>query len=271
PDYSLLPDTEFPERLDWMYEKDYTQTENLTPHQKKTLLALREKNQKQLQIAKEMRHQLLKNAAEIQVAHNQQAKIDQPLAISVAVTNKVAGHNFPTGFSAERQLWVHLEVFDPTGKKIFASGDLDHNGDLRDEHSHEVLLGKANLDKHLWNFQNKFTALTNKGTERSVTVPVNRHLSPVNVVRPATGISAALGKPGTFRISKASIPPLTTLRKEYPVSVSKAGIYKVSASLKFRHLPPALLDKIGIPHFKPLLEIVTIDEQESYFFVNPKE
>src|SRR5690606_18457556 len=23
PDYSLLPDTEFPEKLDWMYEKDY--------------------------------------------------------------------------------------------------------------------------------------------------------------------------------------------------------------------------------------------------------
>ena len=48
PDYSLLPDTEFPYKLDWMYETDYRQTENLTSHQRETLTNLRIRNRQQL-------------------------------------------------------------------------------------------------------------------------------------------------------------------------------------------------------------------------------
>ncbi len=67
PDYSLLPDTEFPEKLDWMYETDYRNWRNLTPHQQKTLNDLRRRNRKQLRAADYKRYELLGNAAEIGV------------------------------------------------------------------------------------------------------------------------------------------------------------------------------------------------------------
>ena len=45
--YSLLPDTEFPHKLDWMYEVDY-RSSDLTPHQQETLTTLRIRNRQQL-------------------------------------------------------------------------------------------------------------------------------------------------------------------------------------------------------------------------------
>ncbi|MEZ6069032.1 MAG: multiheme c-type cytochrome [Pirellulales bacterium] len=60
PDYSLLPDTEFPYKLDWMYECDYRDEANLTPHQRRTLEELRRRNRAQLRAADEKRYELLR-------------------------------------------------------------------------------------------------------------------------------------------------------------------------------------------------------------------
>ncbi len=186
----------------------------------------------------------------------------------VNVTSKVAGHSFPTGFTAERQLWVEITVHDPAGNVVFVSGDFDSGGDLRDAHSYEVLTGKVRHDKHLLNFQNQFMALSNKGTDRSVVIPVNRNLTPLNVLRPATGISASFGRPFTFRIAKGSLPPLETIGQNYPVRLPDCpGEYTWSVRLNFRHLPPTLLDHIGTPHLKHLLEVVVIDECEGVIVV----
>lgn len=259
PDYSMLPDTEFPHKLDWMYEQDYRNQSQLTPHQQKTLNDLRRKNRQSLRIADSKRYELLMNAASISVRHPNSAAAGQKIKIGVDVTNHVAGHSFPTGFTAERQLWVSVVVRDPYGNVVFVSGDLDKNGDLRDSHSYEVETGKLPYDKYLLNFQNKFIALTNKGTERSVVLSVNRHLRPVNVLRPATGISASYGRPLSFRIAQGSLPPLKTIGSRYPIVLKCGGVYQVDVRLNFRHLPPALLDNIGVPHLKHLLEIVEID------------
>lgn len=261
PDYSLLPDTEFPHKLDWMYEVDYRQTDELTPHQRRTLNDLRRKNRRQLEIARAKRFELLKNAASIAVAHPRCAPPGSNVKLRVDVTNKVAGHNFPTGFTAERQAWVSVTVRDPSGRVVFVSGDLDANGDLRDEHSHAVEAGKLPYDKHLLNLQSKFVATTFRGTERTVILPVNRHLAPLNILRPATSISPSFGRPPTFRVAKGSIPPLATVGRDYPIHLPDCpGDYCVQVRLNFRHLPPALFDKIGISHLKHLLEIVVIDE-----------
>ena len=270
PDYSLLPDTEFPHKLDWMYEKDYRGSISLTPHEQKTLHDLRLSNRRHLAIANEKRYELLRNAAGIKVQHPLAARVGQRLKINVEVFSKFAGHSFPTGFTAERQLWVSVDVRDPNGKPIFLTGDVDPNGDLRDEHSHDVLTRKIPLDHHLLNFQSKFIALTNKGTERSVILPVNRHLQPLNVLRPAVGISASFGRPFTFRISKGSLPPLSQRHKSYPVHLPNCqGPYSVNVRLNFRHLPPTLFDHIGTPHLKHLLEIVVIDQYNGIIAVAP--
>jgi len=260
PDYSLLPDTEFPHKLDWMYETDYRDSGALTPYQQRTLRELRIKNRKQLAKASEARKALLRNSLKMKVVHPTQARSGKKIDLQVDVTSLMSGHNFPTGFTAERQGWVQVEVRDPAGRLLFTSGDLDSNGDLRDDHSHDVLTGKGAIDHYLMNFQSKFVTLTNKGTERSVVLSVNRHIQPVNVLRPAAFPSASFGRPTTFRVSKGSLPPLATRTQHYPITLPNCvGPCSVSVRLNFRHLPPSLLDHIGTPHLKHLLEIVVID------------
>ncbi len=272
PDYSLLPDTEFPHRLDWMYEVDYRDLDRLTPHQQATLRDLRLRNRASLKIAEQKRYELLRNAARIQVSHPKSALAGRRIEIRVDVRSIFSGHNFPTGFTAERQVWISLDVRDPAGRPIFTSGDLDHNQDLRDEHSHDVLAGHLGHDKHLLNFQNKFTALTNRGTERSVVISVNRFLSPLTILRPATGIAASFGRAPDFRIAKGSLPPLTTIGQSYPVTLPDcSGAYHVGVRLNFRHLPPTLLDHVGTPHLKHLLEIVVLDEYRGVIYVSPAD
>ena len=261
PDYSLLPDTEFPYKLDWMYETDYRNEANLTPHQTETLTELRLRNRAQLRAANEKRYELLHNAAKLSLRSPRRARAGSVIQIRAEITSLFAGHSFPTGFTAERQAWVSLVVCDPKGRVVFASGNLDSNRDLRDEHSHAVLAGHVPHDHHLLNLQNKFIALTNKGTERSVVLSVNRDLRPLNVFRPALMPAIAHGRPPIFRIAKGSLPPLGTLGHTYPVHLPdrSSGPFTVQAQLNFRHLPPTLLDHVGVPHLKHLLEIVVID------------
>ncbi len=268
PDYSLLPDTEFPYKLDWMYETDYRDVRRLTPHQQKTLIDLRRKNRAALEISSAKRLELLHNGVRLAVRHPQHTRMGRRVLVNVEVISTLSGHNYPTGFTAERQLWVAIEVRDPLGREVFKSGDLDDNGDLRDGHSHQVVSHQYPKDRHLLNFQNKFTALTNKGTERSVVVSVNRHLQPISVVRPATGLSQLFGRPSNLRIAKGSLPPLATIKKHYPIDMpDRPGNYTVDVRLNFRHMPPNLMDHVGIPHLKHLLEIVEIDHYQSVLHV----
>jgi cytochrome c5 len=264
PDYSLLPDTEFPHKLDWMYEVDYRHPSNLTPYQQRTLLELRLRNQESLHQANLKRYELLRNAARLRVEHPPTALAGPYFPVRVDVISTTAGHSLPTGFTAERQVWVSIEIRDAQGQRVFASGDPDHNADLRDEHSHAVLSGATPFDRYLLNFQNKFTVLGHKGAERSVVISVNRDLGPVNVLRPATGLSASFGRPPGFRVSKGSLPPLRTVGRTYPVTLPPcSGDYHLDVRLNFRHLPPALLDAVGTPHLKHLLEVVVIDRYEA--------
>ena len=268
PDYSLLPDTEFPKKLDWMYETDYRQYDALTPYQQKTLQDLRRRNRHQLRIASHKRYELLRNAACINVSMPSSARCSEEIKVCVDVTSKVSGHSFPTGFTAERQAWVQITVSDPAGRIVFQSGDLDSNGDLRHAHSYAVESGKVPRDRYLLNFQNEFVALTQKGTERSIVLSVNRHLTPVNVLRPATGIPASFGQPSAFRLARGALPPLATIGRTYPVRLPPpSGQYVVDVRLNFRHLPPTLLDHIGTPHLKHLLEIVVIDQYQGVITV----
>ncbi len=264
PDYSLLPDTEFPFKLDWMYEVDYRDASKLTPYQFKTLEELRRKNRDSLRKADEKRYEVLSNAARLCVTLPERATRGERVTIRVDVQSLLAGHSFPTGFTAERQVWVSVEVLSPDGQVVFASGGLDRNQDLLEEHSYDVITGKLPLDKYLLNFQNKFTALTNKGTERPVVVSVNRDVSPTTVLRPQSTPAISFGRAGDFRIAKASLPPLKTIGQTYPVRLPDCpGPYTVRVKLNFRHLPPSLLDHVGVPHLKHLLEIVVLDEHES--------
>jgi hypothetical protein len=214
-----------------------------------------------LEKAREKRYELLSNAARMHVFHPSQALPGARLNVRVDVESVFAGHNFPTGFMVERQVWIAITVRDPNGRPIFSSGDLDHNRELRNSHSHEVLTHKVRHDPHLFNLQSEFTGLTSKGTERPLVLPINRHLAPLNIFRPATEGALSFGRPSTFRIAKGSLPPLRTLGQTYPLRLAQlCGTYWVDVKLRFRNLPPSLLDHIGTPHLKDQLEIVELAE-----------
>lgn len=267
PDYSLLPDTEFPEKLDWMYEVDYRREELLTPYQQRTLRELRFANRRANNRYLAKRAELMRNSVKLRVEPPAHPRPGRAASFSVALESTTAGHNVPTGFTAERQLWVSLEIRDPRGRVVFVTGDLDARGDLRDAHSFEVLAGRAPVDPHLLNLQSKFVSLANKGTERSVVLSVNRDLQPLNVFRPAVGLSASMGRPNTFRLAKGSLPPLEVFRKTYRFVPASPGRYQARAQVNFRHLPPSLLDHIGIPELSHLLDVLVLDDWQGTFVV----
>src|SRR5262249_31906407 len=123
-------------------------------------------NRRQLQVASQKRYQLLMSAAAMAVRAPPAATAGDLIKVRVDVTNRVPGHNFPTGITQERQAWIELTLLDPWGRPVFQSGDLDRNRDLRDDHSYEVVSGRIPNDGDLFNLQSKFAVFTNKGTER---------------------------------------------------------------------------------------------------------
>ena len=89
-----------------------------------------------------------------------------------------------------------------------------------------------------------------------------------STLRPATGLSQLFGRPAGFRLAKGSLTPLATMKKHYPIDVPNcAGYYTVDVRLNFRHMPPTLMDQVGLPHLKHLLEIVEIDHSQSVLTV----
>ena len=75
--------------------------------------------------------ELLQDCARLEVRYNGIDK-DGHAVVVVSVENINNGHNLPSGSTADRQVWVHLEVTDSQGQLVYESGMLDTNGDLMD-------------------------------------------------------------------------------------------------------------------------------------------
>jgi hypothetical protein len=246
-----------------MYEVDYSDPSRLTDYQQRTLAGLRARNDEALAIASADRVRLLRNAARIHATAPTSVGAGSRVNLRVDVESIFEGHNFPTGFTEERQVWVEVFVRDSQGRVIFKSGDFDSNNDLRYVHSYDVATGQTPRDRWLMHFQSLFLLTTERGTERPVVIPVQRDQQQVNIVRPSTVTAGAAGRPASMRIQKSNLPPLATRSRDYRFRAPADRQYcTYRVRLLYRHLPPHLLDKIRVPHLKPLLEVVTIDETE---------
>lgn len=206
------------------------------------------------------RETLLRNAATMRVKLPGGVTAGAALPITVAVTNSGAGHNLPTGFAAERQLWLEVIVTDSTGRQIFISGNTDENGDLLDPDSEEVRAGKLPIDLDLFNLEAQFINLDFKGTDAENISTVNRFLDPVPFVTPPQTPSLINGNVPAGRIFKRGIPPLETRTADYRVEVpwDAAGPLTVSVRLRYRNLPPHLLAELGIPKYRAKLRVVDL-------------
>jgi nitrate/TMAO reductase-like tetraheme cytochrome c subunit len=166
----------------------------------------------------------------------------------VEVKNGTEGHNVPTGFDAERVVFLRVTVSDLNGKVVYVSGDLDPNGDLRDLHSVYVHNGELPLDKHLFSLQSKFLLNMIRGGEREQVLPVNYSQDPLPFERPSTSSSLLLGRPRGARKHRRTIGPLGSTWAKYKVTASQLagteGPYKANIKMTAGMIPVNLVHAI---------------------------
>ena len=176
-------------------------------------------------------------------------KADQNgIQFKVEVKNGTEGHNVPTGFDAERVVFLRVTITDKNGKEVFRSGDLDPNGDLRDIHSHYVHNGELKRDKYLFSLQSKFIVRMLRGGEREQVLAVNFSVDPLPFIRPAKRSTILLGRPPGVRKHRKTIPPLGSKWAKYKVSRSELrtseGPYQAEISLVAGMVPINLIYEI---------------------------
>lgn len=169
------------------------------------------------------------------------------IRFSVEAKNGTDGHNVPTGFIAERTLFIQTTVYDRNGDTVFKSGDLDPNGDVRDLHSVYVHNGAMELDKYLFSLQSKFIVRLFRGGEREQVLAVNLSADPLPFTRPSATPTIATGRPGGARIHRVGLPPNGTRWADYVVKGSELngrGPYTAKVRMIAGMVPINLIQEI---------------------------
>lgn len=169
------------------------------------------------------------------------------IKFKVQVRNGTDGHDVPTGFDAERVVFLQVTVTDRTGHVVMKSGDLDPNGDVRDLHSLYVHNGELPLDDQLFSLQSKFITRNVRGGEREQILPINYSLDPLPFLRPESRATIIYGRPAAARKQRRTIPPLQERWPQYTVDGSQlSGLGPYSANIKLiaAMIPINLLSEI---------------------------
>lgn len=226
-------DHEFPER--WISADDRYDAREIIDQQ----LAL-------LAEAFERRTRLLRNGYRLGEIVVQRAD-EKALRFKVKVANGTDGHNVPTGFIGERMVFLQVTVTDAAGRVVFRSGDLDPNGDVRDQHSHYVHNGELPLDRQLFNLQSRFLVRNIRGGEHEQVIAYNYSLDPLPFARPSTRSAVLTGRGRRARTHRMGIEPGGHRWAEYRVKGSElTGMPPYSANVKLMAgaLPPNLIGAI---------------------------
>jgi Cytochrome c554 and c-prime len=211
------------------------------------------------------RESLLRNAARVEVSSPQRVAANSTMRIQVSVTNSGAGHNFPTGFASERQVWLEVTVTDVGDRPIYVSGDLDQHTDLRDWESEAVQDGSIPVDRDLTNFEAAFVLTNFRGTQSNAVSTTNRLINPIPFVTPATTPAFIQGMPFGGRIFKEGIPPQQTRIANYNVHVPAdvVGPLRVSVKLRYRNFPPHFLRDLGVPDLVQKLRTIDLTSYQN--------
>lgn len=180
------------------------------------------------------------------------AKRKRVIRLNVEVKNATDGHGVPTGFDAERLVFLQVVVKDNLGKTVFESGDLDPNGDVRDSHSLYVHNGEIPLDKQLFSLQSRFLTRMVRGGEREQVLVVNYSPDPLPFLRPSTAPTILTGRPGGARKHKQGIEPLGHRWARYKIKRSALtgnGPYTAEIRLIAAMIPINLINEIKVVGF----------------------
>lgn len=217
------------------------------PERRKKARQIIIEQQKLLDEATAARVQILREGyrlSEIEVTKANEKGVDFKLKVS----NGTTGHGVPTGFDAERLVFMRVMVWNANGKLVFQSGDLDPNGDIRDSHSYYVHNGELPLDKQLFSLQTRFLTRNLRGGEREQIVPVPYSLDPLPYTRPETRPFTVLGRPMAARKHKQNIEPCGHTWARYHISAEQLcgpGPYLVRAQLIAGMVPVNLIKFIS--------------------------
>ncbi len=198
----------------------------------------------------EKKKYLLQNCATVEIITPEVVSPSSKFDVEVKITNTGAGHGIPTGFTAERQVWIEIIVKDADGKVLFVSGDLDENKDLRNNHSHAVESEEVPLDEWLVNLQSQFVRGGANGTVEEVLLPTL-----------------------AFDIVKHNVMPNESKSGFYPITLppDAKGPITVDVRLRYRNLPPYILDLLGVGELKDRLVIVDMaTDSKKIFLETPK-
>lgn len=201
---------------------------------------------KRLEWAAEKRLEVLRNGYKLGRIETLQAD-ESGIAFRVEVANLTDGHNVPTGFDAERLIWLEVSVRDGDGKTVFRSGDLDPNGDLRDSHSLYVHNGELPLDRQLFSLQSRFLTRNLRGGEREQVLAVNFSVDALPFIRPANRSTVLHGQPIGARKHRQTIPPLASRWADYRIDgiqLTGRGPYRATVRLRSAMVPVNLVDAI---------------------------
>ncbi|HUG69624.1 MAG TPA: multiheme c-type cytochrome [Pirellulaceae bacterium] len=166
----------------------------------------------------------------------------------VNVFNGTDGHGVPTGFDAERLVFLRVTVWDRNGKLVFVSGDLDPNGDVRDSHSFYVHNDELPLDRQLFSLQTKFITRNVRGGEREQILTIPFSLDPLPYFRPETRPFTVLGRPVGARKHKQNIEVGGERWAKYHIGRSQLtcnGPYDVHVDLVAGMVPVNLVHEIS--------------------------
>lgn len=205
-----------------------------------------------LTVYKKKRIEVLRNGfgmSDIQGMHAD----EKGLHFKVDVVSLTTGHGVPTGFDGERPIYLQVVVWDRENKVVFRSGDLDPNGDYRDDHSFFVHNGKLPRDRQLFTLQSKFITRNIRGGEREQILPIPYSLNPLNFDRPALRPFTPLGRPLGARKHKQNIEPLGHRVAKYHVpalNLTGNGPYYVNVRLIAGMVPVNLVKTIEFTGFQ---------------------
>lgn len=170
------------------------------------------------------------------------------IKFKVEFRNGTDGHNVPTGFDAERLVFLRVILTDSTGKEFFQSGDLDPNGDLRDLHSSYVHNGELPLDKQLFNLQSKFLVNMIRGGDKESVLNLNDSVTPLLFVRPPTVPTLIIGRERSSRKHRQTIPPLGSRWVNYEISkeelINSRPPYRLTLQIVAGMVPVNLINEI---------------------------
>lgn len=204
-----------------------------------------EKQKQRLAAADRRRLEVLRNGLGLG-----EIKVDRSgdgLEFSIAVRNLIDGHSVPTGFDADRLMFLDVVVTDPAGKVVYLSGDRDPNGDVRDAHSAYVRDGDLPLDSDLFSLQSKFLVRLLRGGEREQVLPINTSAGVQPFVRPEVLPTTIYGRPRGARKHKQTIDPLSLRVAKYHVpkaNLTGPGPYEISVRLLSQMVPVNLILEI---------------------------